>query len=61
MQASTPGELRGEMGRLGYLSAGGRMAKFVVDAGCSLQMGSCMSAADQPLLVSAGSACKLYA
>ena len=37
------------LGRLGYLSAGGRTAKFVVDAGCSLQMGSRMSAADQPL------------
>ena len=33
MQASAPDELRGAMGRPSYLSAGGRKAKFVVDAG----------------------------
>jgi len=33
LRLSSPGELRGAMGRLGYLSAGGPKAMFVVDAG----------------------------
>ena len=40
MQASAPAELCGALGRAGYHCASGPMAKFVVDAGCSLQMGA---------------------
>ena len=38
MQASAPAELCGALGRAGYHwhCASGPMAKFVVDAGCSL-------------------------
>ena len=39
MQASAPGELRGAMGRLGYLCAEGGKAKFVVDAGRTMLYG----------------------
>ena len=36
LQASAPGELRGALGRLGYLCAEGGTAKFVVAADCSM-------------------------
>ena len=39
MQASVPAELRGAMGRRSYLSARGRTAKFVVDAGRTMLYG----------------------
>ena len=35
LQASAPGELRGALGRLGYLCAKGGKAKFVAAADCS--------------------------
>ena len=40
MQASAPDELRGAIGRPSYLCARGPKAKFVADAGYSLQMGA---------------------
>jgi len=41
LQASAPGELRGALGRLGYLwlCAEGGKAKFVAAADCSLLLG----------------------
>ena len=36
LQASAPGELRGALGRLGYLCAEGGKAKFVAAADCSM-------------------------
>ena len=39
VQASAPGELRGALGRLGYLCAKGGKAKFVAAADCSLLLG----------------------
>ena len=36
LQASAPGELRGALGRLGYLCVGGAKAMFVAAQSCSL-------------------------
>ena len=36
LQASAPGELRGALGRLGYLCAGGGKAMFVGAQSCSV-------------------------
>ena len=40
LQASAPGELRGALGRLGYLCAKGGKAKFVAAADLSMLWGS---------------------
>ena len=40
LQASAPGELRGALGRLGYLCAGGGKAKFVAAADLSMLLGA---------------------
>ena len=39
LQASAPGELRGALGRLGYLCAEGGKAKFVAAADLSMLYG----------------------
>ena len=52
LQASAPGELRGALGRLGYLCAGGGKAMFVAAADQSMlkRVKTPVSAADQPIV-----------
>ena len=53
MQASAPAELRGAMGRPSYLSARGPKAKFVVDAGRTMLLGSQFGLASLEFLMAA--------
>ena len=46
LQASAPSELRGALGRLGYLCAGGGKAMFVVGADPEHAAGPSLSATD---------------
>ena len=57
LQASAPGELRGALGRLGYLCAEGRKAKFVAAADLSMPWGSQFGLASLECLAAALSRC----
>ena len=53
LQASAPGELRGALGRLGYLCAEGGKAKFVAAADLSVLWGSRFGLASLKCLMAA--------